>query len=79
MVEQLGRPGVTPRTVKLTRDEIHVTYEMMVPDRQPTTTWAGVDTNADNNTYALLDGTVMLKRNYSRRQYNRACSGIPNV
>ncbi len=44
MVEQLGRPGVTPKTVKLTRDEIHVTHERTVPDRQPTT-WAGVDTN----------------------------------
>ena len=78
MVEQLGRPGVTPKTVKLTRDEIHVTYEKTVPDRQPTT-WAGVDMNADNNTYALLDGTVMVKRNDFRRQYNRACSKILNV
>ena len=78
MVEQLCRPGVTPKTVKLTRDEIHVTYERMVPDRQPTT-WAGVDMNADNNTYALLDGTVMVKRNDFRRQYNEACSKILSV
>ena len=78
VVDQLTRPGVTPRTVKLTRDEIYVTYERTVPDREPTTK-VGVDMNADNNTYALLDGTVIVKNSNFRRQYSQACSKILNV
>ena len=73
MVKHLTQPDVTPKTVKITRDEIYVTYERTVPDRQPTI-WAGVDMNAGNNTYVLLDGTVMVERNDFHRQYNRACS-----
>ena len=79
MAEPLGRPGVTLRAVKLTRDEIHATHQMTVPDSQPATTRAGVDRNADDNTCALLDGTVMVKSRYSRRQYDRACNRILNV
>ena len=78
VVKQLAEQDVVPKTVKLTRDEIYVTYEKTVPDRQPTT-WAGVDMNADNNTYALLDGTVIVKRNDFRKQYNAACSKILKV
>ncbi len=78
LVEQLTRPGVTPKTVRLTRDEIYVTYERVVPDREPTA-WAGVDMNADNNTYALADGRVVVEHNDFRRQYNRACSKILRV
>ena len=78
VVKQLAEQDVVPKTVKLTRDEIYITYEKTVPDREPTT-WAGVDMNADNNTYALLDGTVIVKRNDFRRQYNAACSKILSV
>ena len=63
---------------QLPRDEIYVTYERTVPDREPTT-WVGVDMNADNNTYALLDGTVIVKNSNFRRQYNQACGKILNV
>ncbi len=78
LVEQLTGPGVAPRTVRLTRDEIYVTYERVVPDREPAT-WAGVDMNADNNTYALADGGVVVEHNDFQRQYNRACSKILRV
>ena len=78
MVEQLTGSGVTPKTVKITKDEIYVTYERTVPDREPTT-WAGVDMNADNNTYAFLDGSVMVQHNDFRKQYNKACCKVLSV
>ena len=78
VIKQLAGQDVVPKTVKLTRDEIYITYEKTVPDREPTT-WAGVDMNADNNTYALSDGTVIVERNDFRKQYNAACSKILKV
>ena len=78
VVERLTRPGVKPKTVLLDRNEIYVTYEESVPDREPAA-WAGVDMNADNNTYACTDGTVIIRRNDHARQYNAACCKILKV
>ena len=78
MVERLRRPGIRPKTVSLDRNEIYVMYEEDVPDREPAA-WAGVDMNAGNNTYALTDGTVIIKRNDHTRQYNAACCKILKV
>lgn len=78
MVERLTRPGVRPKTVLLDRNEIYVTYEESVPDHEPTA-WAGVDMNADNNTYVCTDGTVIIRRNDHTRQYNAACCKVLKV
>ena len=78
VVEQLTKPGVVPKVVKLDRDQIHVTYEMWVPDREPAT-WAGVDMNARNNTYAYPNGMTSTVWNEYGNEYNKACSKILNV
>ena len=78
VVERLAKPGVTPKTVRLDRGHIYVTYEEQVPDREPVT-WAGVDMNVGNNTYAFPDGTTTVERNDYSRQYNRACTKILRV
>ena len=78
MVERLTRPGVKPKTVWLRRDKIYVTYEEHIPDRKPVA-WAGVDMNANNNTYACTDGTVIVAQNDYAKQYNKAYSKILRV
>ncbi len=78
VVEQLTRPGVMPKTVQVDRDEIYVTYETWVPDREPAS-WTGVDMNADNNTYAYANGMTGVVRNEYGKQYNKACSAILRV
>ena len=77
-VEQLTGPGVTPKTVRIHRETIDVSYDMEVPDREPET-WAGVDMNGNNDTYAFADGTVQVRRNDFVRQYNRLQSKIARV
>ena len=78
MVERLTKPGVVPKTVQLDRDEIYVTYERTVPDREPTV-WAGIDMNAKNNTYAYANGMTGTVWNDYGREYNRAHSKIQRV
>ena len=57
VVERLSKPYVKPKTIRIDRDRIYVTYER-VHDREPVD-WAGVDMNAGNNTYACADGRIM--------------------
>ena len=78
VVKRLAKPGVTPKTARIDRGHIYVTYEERVPDREPVM-WAGVDMNAGNNTYAFPDGTTTVERNDYSRQYNRACTRILRV
>ncbi len=78
VVEQLTRPGVVPKTVQLDRNEIYVTYERTVPDREPTA-WAGMDMNAKNNTYAYANGMTGTVWNEYGKEYNRAHSKIQRV
>ena len=78
VVERLSKPYVKPKTIRIDRDRIYVTYEERVHDREPVD-WAGVDMNAGNNTYACADGRVMVVPNDHVRQYNRACSSILRV
>ena len=78
MVERLSKPHIKPKTIRIDRDRIYVTYEKHVPDREPVD-WAGVDMNAGNNPYARADGRVMVVPNDHVRQYNRACSRILRV
>ena len=78
VVERLTEPGVTPKTVRIDHDGTSVTFEKMVPDREPAT-WAGVDMNAGNDTYAFADGTTHVERNDYAKQYNRAYSKILRV
>ena len=78
VVERLTEPGVVPKTVRLDRDEIYITYERDVPDHEPVS-WAGVDMNADNNTYAYPNGMVAPVWNDYRKEYNRVHSKILRV
>ena len=78
VVERLTEPGVIPKTVRLGRDEIYVTYEMDVPDREPIS-WAGLDMNAGNNTYAYPNGMTSVVWNNYAREYNAACSKVLRV
>ena len=78
MVEQLTKPGVKPKTVLLRRDKICVTYEKHIPDRKPVV-WAGVDMNANNDTYACANGTVIVMQNDYAKEYNRVYNKIAKV
>ena len=78
MVEQLTKPGVKPKTVLLRRDKICVTYEKHVHDRKPVV-WAGVDMNANNDTYACTNGTVIVMQNDYAKEYNRVYNKIAKV
>ena len=78
MVERLTKPGIRPKTVLLTKDELYVRYERDVPDREPVS-WAGVDMNAKNNTYAYANGMVSVVWNDYAKQYNAACGKILRV
>ncbi len=78
VVERLTKPGVVPKTVKLDRHEIYVTYEMQVPDREPAM-WAGVDMNAKNNTYAYPNGMTSVVHNNYHQEYNLVHSKILSV
>ena len=78
VVEKLGQPGVVPKSVRLSRDEIFIIYEVVVPDREPET-WAGMDINAKNNTYAYPNGMTGTVWNEYGKEYSRAHSKIQRV
>lgn len=75
VVEQLTKPNRTPKTVRIACDRLHVVYEEAVKPREPKA-WAGVDMNANNDTYALPDGTIARADNDRGRLYNAAHSRI---
>ena len=78
VVERLTAPGVIPKTVRLGRDQIAITYEMAVEDREPAM-WAGMDMNAKNNTYAYANGMTSVVHNEYHKWYNAAHSKILKV
>ncbi|MBI1657545.1 MAG: transposase [Thaumarchaeota archaeon] len=78
VVKRLAEPGVVPKTVRLDRDEIYITYERYVPDREPAS-WVGIDMNAGNNTYAYPNGMVGIVWNKYGSEYNKAQSKILRV
>lgn len=78
VVNELGRPNRTPKTVSINRDEIFITYQENVQDSKAVM-WAGVDMNAKNNAYSFTDGTVTIVGNRNGSEYNRACSRILKV
>ena len=78
VVERLTGDDIRPKTVLLTGDKIYVRYERDVPDREPVS-WAGVDMNAKNNTYAYANGMVSVVWNDYAKQYNAACGKILRV
>ena len=77
-VKLLTEPGIVPKTVRIHRETIDVTYDRVVPDREPEA-WTGVDMNGNNDTYAFADGTVVVERNDFTQQYNRLHSKIQRV
>ena len=78
MVEHLTGQGIKPKTVLLKRDQIYVTCEEHIPDSKPIA-WVGVGMNANNNTYACTNDTVIVKRNDYAEQYNKAYNKILRV
>ena len=78
VVERLTELGVIPKTVRLDRDEIYITYEKGVPDREPAS-WAGMDMNAGNNTYAYPNGMTSVVWNDYAKEYKTACNKVLRV
>ena len=66
------------KTIRIGRDTIWITYEEDVKDKEPVT-WAGVDMNSNNNTYAFPDGTIIRRDNDYTKQYNAVHSKICRV
>ena len=78
VVEKLSRPGVKPKTVRIGRDHIWISYEEYIPDREPAM-WAGVDKNVNNDTYAFADGTIVRRDNDLAKLYNRVFGKIYKI
>ena len=78
VVERLSKIDITPKTICIGRDTIWITYEEHIEDKEPVT-WAGVDMNSNNNTYAFPDGTIIRRDNDYARQYNAVHSKICRV
>ena len=78
VVERLSKTDITPKTIRIGRDTIWITYEEHIEDKEPVT-WAGVDMNSNNNTYAFPDGTIIRRDNDYTKQYNAVHSKICRV
>ncbi|MYB30732.1 MAG: transposase [Cenarchaeum sp. SB0663_bin_5] len=78
VVDELTKPGRTPKTVLLRGNKIYITYKESIPDCEPVS-WAGVDMNAKNNTYAFADGTAIMRPNRNAHEYNKAHSRMLKV